>query len=168
MEPVKVRACPPARTFSSITAAVAHAISHPRLSEAQSDAAQLHGALFVDACWTLYEWIIRFDYGLSLCVWVEGTEIRWALKPSSAVLTEGKTFERIGAAPLLLDWTTTLGLWKMDCSSLVAKRRGARFKDLFVSDHGLFLYLHECLILQFGRAERVADGQSIIYVYEDD
>jgi hypothetical protein len=56
----------------------------------------------------------------------------------------------------------------MDCSSLVAKRRGALFKDLFVNEFGLFLYLHDHLIFQFGPVERIADGRSVICVFEDD
>jgi hypothetical protein len=56
----------------------------------------------------------------------------------------------------------------MDCSSLVAKRRGARFKDLFINAHGLFVYLRGQMILQLGPVERVADGRGIIYAFEDD
>jgi hypothetical protein len=166
VEPIRVRPYPLARSFDTIEAAVAHAMSHPRLSEARRDAAQLKEAVFVDACWTLFEWVIRFDCDLGLCVWVEQAEVRWALRPAPAVVV-GEGFQRVGAAPVILDWIGTVGLWEMDCSSLVAKRRGAQFKDLFVNEYGLFVYLHGHLILQFGRAERVVDGRTILYAFED-
>jgi hypothetical protein len=142
-------------------------MSHPRLPEARRDAALLKGAIFVDACWTLFEWVIRFDCDLTLRVWIEQAEVRWALTPSPAVMV-GERFQRVGAAAVKLDWIGTVGLWEMDCSSLVAKRRGAQFKDLFVNEYGLFLYLFGYQILQLGRAERVADGQPIVYAFEDD
>ncbi len=168
MEPIRVRPYPLPWSFDTIEAAVAHALSHPRLSDARRDAAQLQGAVFVDACWTLFEWVLRFDCDLSLCVWSEPAEVRWALRPSSVVAI-GEGFQRVGAAAVMLDWVgTTVGQWPMDCSSLVAKRRGAPFKDLFINECGLFVYLHGHQILQFGRAERVADGRTILYVCEDD
>jgi hypothetical protein len=148
-------------------AAVAHALSHPRLPEARRDAARLKGSLFVDASWTLFEWVIRFDCDLSLRIWIEQAEVQWSLRPSPDVAA-GEEFQRVGAAPVTLDWAGTVGLWEMDCSSVIAKRRGGRFKDLFVNEHGLFVYLYDHLILQLGRAERVADGRGIIYAFEDD
>jgi hypothetical protein len=142
-------------------------MSHPRLPEARRDAAQLEGSLFVDACWTLFEWVIRFDCDLSLRIWIEQGKIQWALRPSPEA-APGDEFHRVGAAPVTLDWVGTVGLREMDSSALVAKRRGARFKDLFVSEHGLFVYLHGHLILHLCRLERVADGRGIIYAFEDD
>jgi hypothetical protein len=142
-------------------------MSHPRLSEARRDAARLKGAVFVDACWTLFEWVIRFDCDLSLCVGIEQAEVRWALRPSPTV-TVGEGFRRVGAAAVMLDLIGTIGLCEMNGSSLVAKRRGAPFKDLFVNEFGLFVYLHGRRILQFGCAERVADGRTILCSFEVD
>jgi hypothetical protein len=123
--------------------------------------------MFVDACWTLFEWVIRFDCDLSLCVWIEQTDVQWSVRPSPEPgAWDG--FHRVGAAPVTLDWLGWIGLREMDSSSLVAKRRGAQFKDLFVNEHGLFVYLHGHLILQLSTAERVADGRGIIYACEDD
>jgi hypothetical protein len=167
VEPIRVRPYPLARTFDTIEAAVAHAMSHPRLPEARRDAARLKDSVFVDACWTLSEWVIRFDCDLSLCVWVEHADVRWALRPSSTVLV-GEEFQRVGSAPVMLDWGGTGGLSEMDCSALVAKRRGARFKDLFFNEFGLFVYLRGHLILQLSPVERVADGRGILYILEDD
>jgi hypothetical protein len=167
VEPIRVRSYPLVRTFGTMETAVAHAQSHSRLPDARRDAARLKGSLFVDACWTLAEWVIRFDCDLSLHAWVEAAEVQWSLRRSADV-SSGEEFQRVGAAPVTLDWAGTVGLWAMDCSSLVAKRRGARFKDLFVTEHGLWVYLHGHLILQLGRAERVADGRGIIYALEDD
>jgi hypothetical protein len=167
VETIRVRPYPLARSFDSIESAVAHAMSHPRLPEARKDAARLTGSFFVDAGWTLHEWVVRFDSDLSLHVWIEQAEIQWSVKPTPSV-PAGEEFQRVGAAPVMLDWEGWMGLRRMDCSSLVAKRRGALFKDLFFNEHGLFVYLHAHLILQFGRAERIADGRGIIYVVEDD
>jgi len=166
-QPIRVKPYPIARSFDSIEAAVNHAFSHARLPEARRDAVRLKNSVFVDACWTLFEWVIRFDCDLSLCMWIEPTEVRWTLRPSSD-LPFGDEFQRVGAAPLTLDWEGTIGLRKMDCSSFVAKRRGAQFKDLFVSEYGLFVYLVNHLILHIGRVERVSDGKGILYVMEDD
>lgn len=125
------------------------------------------GSHFVDACWNLCEWIIRFDCDLSLRVWVEYAEVRWVLRPTSEVVA-GEPFERVGAAPVTLDWSGHIGLREMDCSSLVAKRRGAQFEKLFFNEHGLFVYLHGHLILHLHPMERVEDGLGMIYAFEDD
>jgi hypothetical protein len=167
MEAIRVRPYPPARTFDSMEAAVAHALSHPRLPEARRDAARLKNSLFIDAWWTLFEWMIRFDCELNLHVWIEESEVRWSLQPTREV-SVGEEFQRVGTAPVTLDWVGTIGLWEMDGSALVAKRHGARFENLFVNEHGLFVYLHGHMSLQLGRAERVVDGRGIIYAFEDD
>jgi hypothetical protein len=167
VELIQVKPYPLARSFPSMEAAVAHAFSHPRLLEARRDATRLMDSIFVDACWTWFEWVIRFDCELTLRFWIEPDEVRWSLLPSSEV-TVGEEFRRVGSAPVTLDWAGTVGLWEMDCSKLVARRRGAKFKDLFVSEHGLFVYLHGHLILHLGRAERVADGRGIMCAFEDD
>ena len=164
---MNVEPCTRPRAFPSFTAAIRHAMSHPRLQEARRDAARLADADFVDACWTWFEWVVRFDCDISLHVWIQEREVRWTLKPSSEVSTDGG-FERVGSPPVMLNWVNTIGLREMDRSSFVARRRGARFKDLFVGDHGLHLYLHDHLVLNFGIAQRVDNGINVIYVFEDD
>lgn len=134
---------------------------------AQRDAARLRGAVFVDACWTWSEWVVRFDPDISLYVWIEDCEVRWSLKPSSEEVTD-ENFERVGAPPVVLDWINSIGLREMDRTSLVAKRRGAHFKDLFAGDHGLSLYLQDRLVLNFGIARRLDNAEFIISVFEDD
>jgi hypothetical protein len=52
-------------------------------------------------------------------------------------------------------------------SGVRAGGRGAPFKDLFVNEHGVFVYLHGHLILQLCRLERVADGRCTIDAFED-
>ena len=69
---------------------------------------------------------------------------------------------------MVFDLSGAVGLSKMDCSSLVSSRRGARFKDLFVADYGLLIYLHGHLILQLSPIERLSDGRSIMYACESD
>ena len=92
--------------------------------------------------------------------------VDWSLESSTPEPTTAEV-HRVGAAPVTLDWGGQLGLWEMDCSSLVAKRRGAGFRTLFVGDWGFLVYLHGHLILGFGHVQRVADGQPIMYVYEE-
>src|SRR5262249_25433090 len=93
VETIQVRPYPLARSFDTMEDAVAHALSHPRLSEARRDAARLRGSAFVDACWTLFEWVIRFDSDLSLCVWIDQSEVCWELRPSAAVKI-GERYQR--------------------------------------------------------------------------
>ena len=116
---------------------MAHAMSHTLLPEARRDAARLKGTLFIDACWTPYEWIIRFDCDLSLHVWIEPFEVRWSVRPTEGIT--GAEFQGVDAEPVTLDWGGTIGPQATDCSTLVAKRRGVRSKDLFVSEHGQFI-----------------------------
>ena len=167
MELIRVKPYPIARTFKTMEAAVAHAKAHPQQPEARRDAARLKDSVFVDACWTLFEWVIRFDCDLSLCVWIEHREARWSVRQSLDV-SPGDEYQRVGSAPVTLDWGGTVGLSEMDCSTLIAKRRGARFKNLFVNDHGLYVYLYGHLILELFPVEQVSNGRSIFYVFEDD
>lgn len=167
MEPIRVRPFPLAKAFDTFEKAIAHAFTHPRLPEAHRDAARLKGAVFLDAYWTLDEWVIRFDCDMSLCVRAELTEVRWSLRPSDDV-TITEQFATVGSPPVWLDWGGWLGVREMDCSALVAKRRGSRFKDLFVSEYGLFVYLDGHLILQLLRAQCVETNRAILSVSEDD
>lgn len=167
MPPIPVRSYSSGRSFDSIEAAVRHAFSHPLLPAARRDAARLRDAVFVDAAWTLSEWWLRFDCGLTLRVWADPAAVHWSVGPSADESADGE-HQRVGAEPVTLDFAGTVGLWTMDASALVAKRRGAVFRDLFVGEHGLFVYLRGHLTLTLGRVERVADGRSILYVLEDD
>ena len=161
MEPIRVKLFPIA-SFETPEGAIAHAESHSQLADARTDAAHLKDAVFVDACWNLFEWILRFDCETSLCVWVDKSKLCWQLKPSESVPIEDD-YQRVGATPVVFDWSGAVGLSEMDCSSLVSRRRGARFKDLFVADYGLLIYLDGHLILQLSPIERLSDGRSIMY-----
>jgi hypothetical protein len=166
-EPIPVKPYPIARAFASIEAAVAYAMSHPRLPDAKQDAAFLTGSVLVDACWTLREWALRFDNGLQLCVWPEGAEVHWQLVPPRHEPNRCAVF-RVGSPPVRLRWLNWLGIREMDCSALIAKRRGACFHNLFVNHTGLFLYFRGHLVLQFHAVHCEADGRSMLYVCEDD
>ena len=167
MEPVRVKSFPLARTFDSFDAGVSYARAHPQQPQAGRDAARLKDATFVDAYWTMYDWVLCFDSDLSLRIWIDQAEVKWALKPSQSMLV-GEEYYRVGASAFPLIWETTGQSSEMDCSALVAKRRGARFKNLFVNENGLYVYLHGHLILEFFCIERLADGRAIIYVFEDE
>ena len=110
--------------------------------------------------------MIRLDCDLILHLWLEERAVRWALKPSTELCASSQ-FERVGSPPVVLDWINTIGPREMDRSSLVETRRGARFKDLFVSDHGLHLYLEDRLVLNFGMAQRISDAEFVIHAFED-
>jgi len=165
LDVVQVRSFPPPWASKSLQAAVAHALSHPRLPETRRDSERLQGSRFVGAEWNWFEWLLRFDNEQTIHVWVERNEIRWMLKSTQPA---GNGFEGIGAAPVELDWATTIGRQVMDRSALVAKRRRARFQNLFINDSGFFVYLDGHLILEFSRAERLSDGRSILYVIESE
>jgi hypothetical protein len=167
MQPIRVKPYP-IRGFATPKQAIAHAKAHSEMSNARDGAARLEGSVFIDACWTLSDWILRFDCELSLCVSVEETEVCWRIEPSHLVPI-GEDFSRVGAPPVVLDWSGTVGLREMDCSSLVAKRRGSRFKNLFVGDPELYIYLHgQSTILELVPVERIADGRGILYASEGD
>jgi hypothetical protein len=166
MEPIRVVAYPGGRKFPSFTTAIKHAISDARLPAIRDDAARLQGSAFDDALWTMSEWRIQFDCAQNLRIWVDGMKIRWRIYPAT-VESAGETFSRVGAPAVMFNWVKTIGLREMDCSSLVAKRRGARFKDIFINDSGLFVYLDGCPILEFGLAQVIDDGRAILEVSED-
>jgi hypothetical protein len=165
-EPIEVELYPLKRAFQSIQAAVAHAMSHPCLPDARRDGEKLAGSCLVDACWTLRAWTLRFDNGYCLGIWPDGSEVRWHLSLADAQPDEG-IIERVGALPRLLRWPGWIGVRPMDCSLLIAKRRGASFERLFINDYGLFVYFRGLLILQFYAVRRVADGESMLFVCED-
>jgi len=166
MEPIRVKPYPMA-AFDTPEGVIAHAKSHPQLPDARLDATQLEGTVFVDACWTLFDWIIRFDCGKCLCVSIDTAKISWEIRRSETrSISEG--YQNVGALPVLLDWSGSVGVSEMDCTSLVSKRRGARFKDLFIADYGLLIYLCGAPILQLSPIERLSDGRSILYACDSD
>jgi hypothetical protein len=165
-EPIPIKPYPIGRSFPSIEAAVAHAMSHPRLPDAMRDAERLAGSLLIDACWSLHEWVLRFDSGLYLRVWPEGAEVHWQLV-SSAQEPAGGQIRRVGSPPVRLRWLNWLGIREIDSSALIVKRRGAGFQNLFVNHTGLFLYFRGQLVLQFRSVHCEADGRSMLYVCED-
>ncbi len=167
MSPIQVRPCVRGRAFDSVEAAVRHTFSHPLQPNARRDAERLQGAALVDARWTDSEWWLRFDCGLTLHAWAAPDAVRWSLDPA-ADEPAGGSIQRVGAAPVVLDFVDTCGLWPMDRSALVAERRGAIFSGLFVSEHGLFVYFRGHLILQLLRVERVVDSRLLLAANEDD
>jgi hypothetical protein len=165
-EPIPIRPYPIGRSFASIEEAVADAVSHPRLPEARRDSEFLAGSLLVDACWTVHDWMLRFENGLQLCVWPEGAEVHWQLVPPGDEPNRSGVL-RVGSPPIRLRWLNWLGLGEMDCSALIAKRRGACFDKLFINHTGLFLYFRDHLILEFHAVQCETDGRSMLYVCED-
>jgi hypothetical protein len=99
-------------------------------------------------------------------VWAEAGAVHWLLGPSPEEILDD--VDRVGAAPVTLDFVGPGGPWTVDASALVAKRRGALFRDLFVSEDGLFIRLQGHPILQLGRAESLTDGQTILFAVEGD
>jgi hypothetical protein len=147
--------------------AVTHAFSHPLRPAAQRDAVALAGARLTDAAWTLAEWVLVFDTGLQLRIWPEEPEVRWALEPAGGASRGGEVC-RAGSPPVRLWWLQWQQAGEVDGSTLAGKRLGAVFRDLFVNDSGLFVYFRDHLILCFQTVRREANGQSMLYVYEDD
>jgi len=166
-QPIAVRPRPFRGHFDSIEAAVNHAMSHPLRFDANRDAQRLVGTALVDGWWTLSEWALRFSNGLGLQIWVPETEVRWRLTAELAEPDDG-TILRIGSAPIRLIWPEPHGELEMNCSELLAKRRGAVFRDLHVNHTGLYLYFQGHLVFEFHAIYRLDDGQNMLYVREDD
>jgi hypothetical protein len=166
-EPIPVKPYPIRPAFASLEAAVAQLKSHPRLPDAMRDAELLTGSHLVDAWWTLHEWGLRFDSGLCLRVWPEGAEVDWQLMPSGNELA-GTEVRRVGSPPVRLRWPRGLGIREMDCSALIANRRGSYFHNMLVSGFGLFLYFQGHPVLQFHAVHCETDGRSLLHVYADD
>jgi len=55
----------------------------------------------------------------------------------------------------------------MNCSELIAKRRGSLFQKLFANE-GLWVYFKGHLVLHFGAIYRVDDGTNMLYVCESE
>jgi len=163
-QPIAVRPYP-IRGFKSPEAAITHAMSHPLRFDAKRDAERLAGTTLVDGWWTLSEWALRFSNGLALRIWVPETEVRWRLTEEYAEPDEG-TIWRVGSAPIRLLWPESGSETEMDCSGLLAKRRGAVFRNLHVDHTGLYLYFQGHLVFNFHAIYRVDDGQNILYVGE--
>jgi hypothetical protein len=165
-QPITVRPHPFRGDFDSIEAAVNHALSHPLRFDAKRDAERLLGTSLVDGWWTLSEWALQFSNGLWLRIWVPETEVRWCLTEEPAEPT-GEAVLRVGSAPIRFGWPQGY-VSEMDCSDLVAKRRGSVFRDLHVNHTGLYLYFQGHLVFEFHAIYRLDDGQNMLYVREDD
>jgi hypothetical protein len=152
--------------WPELQTAVSHAFSHPLLPAAKRDAERLAGARLTDAFWTLREWALLFDNDVELRIWPEEPEVRWILAPRGERPLSGDV-SRVGAPPVLLHWLNWNEVQEMNCSGLVAKLLGGRFRDLFVNDGGLFVYFRDHLVMCFHAVRREADGRSMLYVYED-
>jgi hypothetical protein len=166
-EPIHVRPYPMMRTFRSLEAALGDAKSHARLPKANQDTGALAGSLLVDGFWGLYEWVLRFDTGLHVRIWPDGAEVNWQLLSVVHESTADHA-RRVGSLPIRLQWPNQLGIHEMDGSALIAKRRGARFYQLFVNEMGLFVYFRGHLILIFQSVAVEADGTSVLYASEGD
>jgi hypothetical protein len=79
----------------------------------------------------------------------------------------GSQVQRVGAVPITFRWERA-GDHCMDCSALVAKRRGTEFQRLFVNEMGLLVYLRGQLIWQFAVVRRTDTDRPILYVFEGD
>ena len=166
-EPIAVRPHPFRDAFDSIEGAVAHALSHPLRLDARRDAGRLAGTTLVDGFWTLGHWGLRFSNGLVLHIQVPETEVRWRLDEDLMEPSDGPVW-RVGSPPVRLRWPDPAGVAEMDGSGLLAKRRGAEFRDLHVNHTGLYLYFRGHLVFEFHAAVRVADGRNVVYVCESE
>jgi hypothetical protein len=167
MRLIPVKSYPPSATFDSFSAAIGGAHRHPFQPRAIETTQRLAGTTFADACWTDDEFFVRFSNELFLQISVCSKSVHWSLT-SALQATSERQVERVGAEPVMLAWGPPIGERVMDRSALVAKRRGAAFKKLFVNDMGLLLYCHGRLILWFQPILRTDTDQSMLHVTEEE
>jgi len=166
MQAIPIAGYPLERTYRTAKAAIEGAKNNPRQPKARADSARLAGATVVDACWTDTEFIVRFSNAMFLHIWVYPGQVQWKITDTQPDIA-GSQVQRVGAAPMIFRWERA-GDGCVDCSALVAKRRGAEFQQLFVNEFGLLVYLRGQLIWQFGVVRRTDTGQPILYVCEGD
>jgi hypothetical protein len=167
MKSIPVKSYPFERTYSSAAAAIAGAENHPLQPKAKSDAKRLEGTTLIDGYWTLADFFLRFSNELWLHVFVESGHVRWTIAEMPPGLKDTQV-ERVGAAPVVLDWGGEVGESPMDRSNLLAKRRGAEFKNLWVNECGLLVYTRRQPILSFHACYRRDTGEDVLHVCEDD
>ncbi len=167
VQPIPVKPYPIRETFDTFREAIEHAQNHPRQRVADADAALLEGTTLVDAFWSLSESALQFSNEKWLRVCISDESPTWQLldeRPSLA----GQPIFRVGAEPLLLDWQGVVGVRPMDISSLIEKRIGARFHNLFVNERSFYVYFRGHLILTFSAAFRPDTGEDVLYVCEEE
>lgn len=164
MKPIRVHAHPPERTYKTAEAAIAGARNHPLQPQATSDAALLAESTLVDAFWTCSEHVLRFSNGRWLHVFLDDRRVRWSV--SEAEPSIDGLIARVGSPPVVLDWGNEIGQKTMECSSLIAARRGKEFNRLWVNEGGVLVYLKGCLTLCFHPIFADDTGEDMLYVTE--
>jgi hypothetical protein len=167
MNPIPVKGYPIERTYASAEEAIAGAEAHPLQPKAQLDAERLRGTCLVDGCWTLSHFVLRFSNEMWLHVFVDDGLARWTLAETPPLLNEAE-LERVGAPPIVLAWGSEIGDKPMDRSALLAKRRGADFRRLWVNEGGFLVYTRKQLILVFHPLYRTDTGEDVLFVTEYD
>ncbi len=163
---IPVKPFPFKATFKTHEEAIHGAQNHAMQPKARAHGATLEGSDFIDACWNDANFYLHFSNEMTLHVFVEHDYVDWCVRPR--LETEiPKNARLVGSEPSLLDWGK-LGILPMDCSALIAKRRGATFWQLFVNEAGFWVYLRRQLILTFAPIYRTDTGSSLLYVYECD
>lgn len=165
---IPVKGFPIRQAYDSFEAAIAAANTHCMQPQARADSARLKGTHFIDAYWNDANHWLRFSNGRVLHVTVDREVVRWVVMESVVAEDMPACIERVGAQPVLLDWSGTVGKRPMNCSALIASRRGAEFQQLFVNELGLWVYLRGHLILWYMSIQRTDTLESLLYVSESD
>lgn len=164
MQRISVEPYPPLRSYDSINAAIEGAHNHPLQQRAMDDSQRLAGTSLLDAIWTERDFGLRFSNRLHLHVFARGRRVQWSIQHDLDI----EEPQRVGASPILLQWPDDVSDYVMDCSSMIAHRRGCRFTRLFVNEMGLWLYLHRRMILHFSAVRRTDTGEYILCVTESE
>ncbi|REK17693.1 MAG: hypothetical protein DWQ42_21860 [Planctomycetota bacterium] len=163
-KPIPVDVFPIQKTYGSFGDAIEGANKHPRQKQAKRDSERLSDTSFVDARWSDRDFVLQFSNGMHLHVYVQAPDVLWQL---SEAPPDVDTPHGVGSTPSILRWGGDIGDLMMDCSSLIEKRRGAHFWQLFVNETGFFVYLHSQLILSFTALRRTDSNRCILHVCEE-
>ena len=121
----------------------------------------------LDAWWTDTDFVFRFsnDRFLHIFVTEASPAVAWQLDTTPPLLPEC-ALERIGSPPVLIRWPSA-AVTALDRSALSTKRRGCRFRLLFVNQSGLLLYLQDCPTWGFHPVRRADLDQPVLYVCDE-
>jgi hypothetical protein len=170
MRTISVDSYPITRTSASAPEAVRLAKSHPPLSKARADEQCAVGGQLIDAFWTDTDFVIRLSTCRLLHIFVDpknaGSHVNWQILDAEPIFA-GAELMRVGTPPVRLKFPRA-GECIMDCSKMIAARRGGNVQRFFVSELGFYLYMPQQRILCFFSVFRTDTGENLLYVHEEE
>jgi hypothetical protein len=150
----------PIKGHSSIAEAIAAAKGHPRQSTAQTESKLLEAQTFVSGRASYARWSLEFTGPWYVDIESREDQVHWS------VMQNPPPFEGLSEA-YALRWPSGRES-TIDPSALFASRADAEFRQLFVNEAGLYIYLRRKPILCFHAVRSVDDRSCVLAVCEDD